>query len=430
MRPLKALFVHPNFPGQFRSIAPALAADGWEVVGVGQAAPSVHAPPGVRLYRYKPSPFRLDPHYPPLEALANQLRQGRAAARLFEDIRETGFVPDVIVGHPGWGDMAFAERVWPAAPSIAYLEYFYRPFGADLDFDAEFPTAPGASEFQALRNVVQLLAHQSARLCVSPTHYQRSLFPPPIRRSIRVLHEGVDTDAVAPRPDVSVTLPDGRVLTRATPVLTYAARNLEPYRGYHVFMRTLPALQRAHPDLFTVIVGGDEVSYGRTPAGGGSWRQVLDAELGDDLDRSRIWFAGRLPYDAYLDVLRLSTVHVYLTYPFVLSWSAIEAMAAGCAIVASDTPPVTEVVRDGENGRLVPFFDRDAIAAAVGALLADPAERARLGAAARATAVDGFDLRRVTLPAWRAAIEAVAANRLPVALGGQEPPPRHPPAAD
>jgi glycosyltransferase involved in cell wall biosynthesis len=414
---VNVLLVHPNFPGQFRAIAPALAAAGARVVALGQDQPTVHPVEGVTLHRYKRSPFRIDPRYPPLESFANQLRQGRAAAEALADVRASGFVPDVVVGHPGWGDMAFVERIFPATPIVAYLEFFYRADGADVGFDPEFPPAVDG-DLLTLRNLVQLLAHQAATRCVTPTRWQRALFPEAIRRSIEVLHEGVDTDAVAPDPAVALTLADGRTLTRETPVLTYCARNLEPYRGFHVFMRSLPAIQRAHPGLFTVVVGGDEVSYGRPPPGGGGWRAAMLRELGGELDASRIVFTGRLPYSSYLKVLQLSTVHVYLTYPFVLSWSALEAMAAGCAIVASDTAPVAEVMVDGCNARLVPFFDRAALAAAVGRLLADPGERARLSAAARADAVARFDFRRVTLPAWQAMIEAVARTPAGAAAAG------------
>jgi len=418
---LKLLFVHPNLPGQFKLIAPGLAAAGFDVTAIGQHPIAVASLPGVKVHRYKGSPFRVDPRYPPLESFANQVRQGRAAAALMTELRNGGYEPDVVIGHPGWGDMMFLRRVWPAARVISYLEFYYRDVGGDLGFDPEFPVQDHDRELLTLRNLAQIHAHHTAELCVGPTRWQREMFPAPVRRSIHVIHEGVDTRALRPREKVRIRLPDGRQLTRATRVLTYSARNLEPYRGFHVFMRTLPDIQRDNPELFTIIIGGDGVSYGRRPPGGGNWRETMLAEVGDRLDLSRIWFAGKLPYADYQRVLQLSAVHTYLTFPFVLSWSFIEAMACGCAIVGSHTGPVEEVIRDGVNGRLVPFFDREALRGTIGELLADEEQRRRLGEAARLQARRHYDVNAVTLPRYAEMIRAVAEgrriNRIAPALG-------------
>jgi len=408
---LKLLFVHPNFPGQFKHIAPGLAAAGFEVTAIGRHPIAVASLPGVRVHRYKGSPFRVDPRYPPLDAFANQVRQGRAAAALMAELCDAGYVPDVVVGHPGWGDMMFLPRVWPAARVISYLEFYYRETGADFGFDPEYPVAAQDGEMMPLRNLAQIQAQHTADLCVAPTRWQRDLFPPPVRRSIHVVHEGVDSRALRPKETARIRLPDGRLLTRATPVLTYSARDLEPYRGFHVFMRTLPELQRDNPELFTIIVGGDGVSYGRRPQNAGNWREAMLAEVGDRLDHRRIWFAGRLPFATYQRVLQVSAVHTYLTFPFVLSWSFIEAMACGCAIVGSRTGPVEEVLEDGVTGRLVPFFDRAALRDTVNGLLADPDERRRLGAAARRLARRHYDVNDVTLPRYAEMIRAVAEGR-------------------
>jgi glycosyltransferase involved in cell wall biosynthesis len=424
---LKLLFVHPNLPGQYKSIAPGLAAAGFDVTAIGRhpiAAPSL---PGVTVHRYKGSPFRVDPRFPPLDAFANQIRQGRAAAALMTTLRDRGYEPDVVVGHPGWGDLMFLRQVWPAARLISYLEFYYKDQGADYGFDPEFPVVDQDRQLLTLRNLAQIHAQHHSDLCISPTRWQRDLFPAPVRRSIHVLHEGVDTRALKPRHKVRLRLPDGRLLTRATPVLTYSARNLEPYRGFHVFMRALPEIQRDHPKLFTVIVGGDGVSYGRRPPNGGNWREAMLAEVGDRLDLDRIWFAGKLPYADYQRVLQLSTVHTYLTFPFVLSWSFIEAMACGCTIVGSRTGPVEEVLEDGVNGRLVPFFDREALRGTIGELLADEAQRQRLGLAARAHARRHYDVNDVTLPHYAEAIRAVAEGRR---ISRRPPPLRTTPALE
>jgi glycosyltransferase involved in cell wall biosynthesis len=408
---LKLLFVHPNLPGQYKLIAPGLAAAGFDVTAVGRHPIAVASLPGVKVHRYKGSPFRIDPRFPPLDAFANQIRQGRAAAALMTELAETGYQPDVVIGHPGWGDLLFLRQIWPSARLISYLEFYYKEQGADYGFDPEFPVADQDRQLLSLRNLAQIHAQHLSDLCISPTRWQRDLFPPPVRRQIHVLHEGVDTRALKPKHNARLRLPDGRLLTRATPVLTYSARNLEPYRGFHVFMRTLPDMQRDNPELFTIIVGGDGVSYGRRPANGNNWREAMLAEVGDRLDHDRIWFAGKLPYPTYQRVLQLSTVHTYLTFPFVLSWSFIEAMACGCTIVGSQTGPVEEVIEDGVNGRLVPFFDREALRATVADLLADEAQRARLGAAARHHARRHYDVNDVTLPRYAEVVRAIAEGR-------------------
>src|SRR5229473_2771709 len=195
----------------------------------------------------------------------------------------------------------------------------------------------------------------------TPTKWQRNQYPAEYHHRISVIHEGVNTERVRPEPTARLWLRSGKSLSREDQVLTYSARSLEPYRGFHVFMRALPKVLEACPKAQIVIVGGDGISYGRPPVGGTGWRQHMLAELGGRLDLSRIHFVGWLPYAQYLAVLQVSSAHVYLTYPFVLSWGLLEAMAAGCLVIASRTTPVEEVI-DGTNGHLVEFFDTDALA--------------------------------------------------------------------
>jgi glycosyltransferase involved in cell wall biosynthesis len=192
------------------------------------------------------------------------------------------------------------------------------------------------------------------------------------------------------------------VLSRRDQIITYSARNLEPYRGFHVMMRTLPRLLARYPAARVLIVGGNEVSYGRRATRANTWREQMLAELGGQLDLSRIHFLGRLPYTQYLAMLRISSAHIYMTYPFVLSWGLLEAMAAGCAVIASRTAPVEEVIRDGENGRLVDFFDSDALVERVGEALSHPERQEQLRANARQTVVERYDLKSVCLPAYLA----------------------------
>jgi glycosyltransferase involved in cell wall biosynthesis len=260
------------------------------------------------------------------------------------------------------------------------------------------------------------MAYQSADWGHSATQWQRSLFPPDLRSRISVLHEGVDAELMRPQPKARFTLPDsGKVLTAADEVITYVARNLEPYRGFHIFMRALPQLLRQRKRAQVVIVGGDGVSYGAPPPPRSTFRQTMLEEVGARLDLKRVHFVGTLDYLTYLSLLQISSVHVYLTYPFVLSWSFIEAMACGCLIVASATPPVLEVLRDGSNGIAVDFFAHRQLANRIHAALEQPERMQALRQAARATALQKFDLKTQMLPRWSALFNDLMSRRQPAA---------------
>ena len=238
---------------------------------------------------------------------------------------------------------------------------------------------------------------------------------------IEVIHDGVDTAVLAPNPQASVTLPGGRMLRAGDEVITFVNRNLEPYRGYHTFLRALPAVLAARPDAQVVIVGGDGVSYGAEARGGTTWKAQFLAEVQDRLDLSRVHFVGRVPYEGFVALMQLTRVHAYLTYPFVLSWSMIEAMAAGALVIGSDTPPVAEVISDGLNGRLVDFFDVPGWSAALIEALAEPRRFDPMRAAARQTALSRYDLRGICLPRMVDFVERHGPLAGPVAAGGSLP---------
>jgi glycosyltransferase involved in cell wall biosynthesis len=242
----------------------------------------------------------------------------------------------------------------------------------------------------------QALTHADAGL--SPTEWQASTYPAPLRRMIEVIFDGVDTDVMRPDAAATVTLPDGKVLRAGDEVLTFVNRNLEPYRGYHIFMRALPAVLAARPDAQVVIVGGDEVSYGNAPKGAKGWKETILSEVREKLDLSRVHFIGKVPYPTFTALMQVSRAHAYLTYPFVLSWSMLEAMAAGAMIVGSRTAPVQEVLQDGVNGRLVDFFDVRGWEAALIDALADPGAYLHLRKAARDTILKRYDLKGHCLP--------------------------------
>ena len=397
---MRVLFLHQNYPAQFGRLAEALAEEHKVVaVGVGERPAALTGPVVYRSYRKFVTPP--DDAFPPLALLGEQARRGRAVAALLGSLKADGFSPDVIIAHPGWGEAMFVQDVFPNARLVSYLEFYYRSRGSDLDFDPEFPVPSGDLPYVRFRNISSTLAFETSDLCVTPTAWQASTFPPNMRRSLTVLHDGVDTEVMAPDPNARLPLPDRRQVSGEDEVITFVSRSLEPYRGFHVFMRALPELLRRRPGARVLIVGGDDVSYGRSPRGGGTWRDCLLKEVGGDLDQSRVFFLGRVPYATYRRILQISTVHAYLTYPFVLSWSLLEAMAAGCAIAASATHPVTEVLADGENGRLFDFFDGAALVAMLDELLDDPPQRRRLGLAARRKVVEDFDFRTRIFPRYQ-----------------------------
>ncbi len=412
---MNILFVHQNFPGQFKHLAPALARQGHKVVALHiNACPPM---PGVALVRYavKGRPGQGTQRW--LADLEVKTLRGEAAWLAALQLREQGFVPDVIVAHPGWGESLFLQQVWPQARLGIYCEFFYQAEGADTGFDPEFgqPEADSACRLQ-MKNANYELHFPRAHAGIAPTHWQASLFPEPFAQRIAVIHDGIRTDQIKPdaKASIRVQTPQGLVqLGQGDEVITFVNRNLEPYRGYHQFMRALPAILKARPQARVVIIGGNEVSYGAAPPPGPdgqaqTWREIFLNEVKGELDLSRVHFVGKVPYADYLRVLQVSTVHVYLTYPFVLSWSLLEAMSAGCAIVASDTAPVREAIRHGETGQLVDFFDPAALARQVIALCDNPSERTRLGEQARAFAVEQYDLETRCLPAQMAWVEQLA----------------------
>jgi glycosyltransferase involved in cell wall biosynthesis len=254
-----------------------------------------------------------------------------------------------------------------------------------------------------LRNANMTVALLDADQGIVPTAWQAGLFPSPLREKLTVLHEGIDTDLVCPSPGAEVRLQTAaHVLRAGDEVITFVSRNLEPYRGYHIFMRALPEILRRRPNARAVIVGGDKVSYGPPPAEGGSWKTIFFEAVRDRLDLDRVHFVGHLPHPVLLELLRVSAAHVYLTYPFILSWSMLEAMSAGALVIGSRTPPVEEVITHGRDGVLCDFFDVDGIADAVVDALAHPDRYRPMREAARRTVVERFDARRVCVPAWLA----------------------------
>ena len=394
---MNVLFVHNNFPGQFRHVSKALARDpDNQIVGVGAGGSSPIE--GVRLLKYSLGNINVAATHPFARRFDIECHRAEQVLYALSTLSSTGFVPDVIVAHPGWGETLPLRVLFPRARIILYCEFFYAPRGRDVSFDPEFAES-GADGHVAihLKNAATLLALTDCDVGVSPTKWQHSTFPQQYQPIIRVMHEGVDTAVARPEPDAVFQLNSGRELRPTDEVVTFVARNIEPLRGYHIFMRTLPRILRERPRAQVVVIGGDQTYYGAPPPRGKTWKSIFFDEVAGAIDTSRVHFTGRIPYAEYLKALQVSSAHVYLTYPFVLSWSLIEALSAGCLVIGSDTAPVREVV-NGKNGILVPFFDVDQIAERVIEALARPTLFKSMRSEARRTAVENFDLESVCLP--------------------------------
>lgn len=414
MKPIDVLFLHSNFPAQFRHLAAYLAANPrFRVKAIGSA--SAAAMPNVDLSRYEFSPGNSREIHSFARRFDQECRRAEQVMYSANALKAEGFEPKLIYVHPGWGESLPLRSLFPRARIVVYAEFFYTRRGADVGFDPEFDRLGVDGQTRvALRNATTLLALADADAAIAPTQWQRGLFPQELRSKIRVIHDGIDTEALSRGADDA---------SRNTEIVTYVARNLEPYRGFHMFMRSLPQLMRERPKAQIHIVGGDGVSYGNGPVAHGNWREFMLAELEGSLDLSRIHFRGKLANDAYAALLRQSSVHVYLTYPFVLSWSVLEAMSLGCHIVGSDTEPVREVIEDGINGMLVPFDNPASIADSVSRALQRRHQWRTLRERARQSVIDRFDLRSVVIPAHTALITEMLPE-LPTKIFAEKP--RHP----
>lgn len=424
---MKLLFIHQNFPGQYLHLVQHLhRLGGYEILGLGEARNITNrgVVQGITTigYRSPQGAGTRTHHY--LQSTEAALRRGQTVARSLLELKAKGYVPDVISVHPGWGEALFIRDVYPNTPLLMFCEYYFRAGEADLQFDPEFPYTADWAFSVRIRNSAQVLSLITASACICPTPWQASRYPSFVQTNMHIIHDGVNTDYMVPDPAQTLTIQplatpgesriagcprspgaDGErpaasetpcgppiTLSRKDKVITYIGRNLEPYRGFHVFLRALPDLQRLHPDARTLIVGSDGISYSPMLPDGQTYKAKYLAEMQDALDLSRIHFLDRIPYDALRALFRISSAHVYLTYPFVLSWSALEAMACESLLIASRTPPVEEVIVHNSNGLLVDFFDKEALVGCLDQALRDPEQFSALRRNARRTVVEDFHL--------------------------------------
>lgn len=396
---LRIMLVHQNFPGQFRELAPALVKAGHDVLALSMKPDPLL--PGIQHVGYRPERSSTRQIHPWLINTETAVIRGEEVAKQVDNIVHKGWCPDVVLGHTGWGEMLFMRQALPEARLIGFHELYYQETGGDIGFDPEVPGDPLAGRRLHARNMHLLTSLLDCDVGITPTHWQASCFPPSVRGRLEVLHDGIRTDMLLPDEQATVMLPGTQLTLRAgDEVLTFVNRNLEPMRGYHQFMRALPEVLRRRPRVQVVIVGGEGVSYSAKTSKDGGYKKTYLDEVRHELDMSRVHFVGRLPYPLLMNLLKVSAVHVYLTAPFVLSWSMLEAMSLGAMVVGSDTEPVREVIQDGHNGRLVDFFNPRQLADAVCDVLAQPGLYRPMRKAARQTVVERYDFLKHSLPRY------------------------------
>lgn len=376
---MNVLFIHQNFPGQFVHLSTDLAKQKRNKV----VALTVHqnpAPAGVTVRPYTMLRPAAPETHPMLRDQEASMLHAEACAAAALQLKRDGFTPDVIVAHPGWGEALFMKEVFPQAKLVLYCEYYYAAEGQDVGFDPEIPPLTFAQRCRLrMKNTTNLLSLEIADAAISPTEWQKSTYPKWGQDKITVIHDGIDLARLKFNPKARIKLAANDVkpaysFAPGDEVLSYVARNLEPVRGFQVFMRTLPAVLRQRPNAHAIVVGGDGISYGHHAPGGVTWKEHLLAEVGSELDMKRVHFVGKVPYQTYLDLLSVSRMHAYWTTPFVLSWSFLEAALSGLPVVASDTAPVAEFA-GGLGVETLPFFDHGAYAGKLAQSLAEPAGR-------------------------------------------------------
>ena len=417
MKKKKILFLHQNFPGQYKHLAPELAKiKRYDVYTLSLDSTNTYSLEDLKnslknITHYKYSITQSNAPGVNRLAIEFETKMIRASAVLKRalELKEDGFEPDLLIIHPGWGEGFVLKEVWPHSKVINYFEFYYNTKDSDVDFDLKEDSRPNYDidlrTRLVARNAPFLSACNQSDFMISPTKFQKSTAPIEYQNKIKVIHDGIDTAALTSKPDASITLTSEsntnkkKTLTRKNKIIAFVNRNLEPYRGYHSFMRSLPQVIEKHPDAYILIVGGSDVSYGAKPKGDLSYKDLFYNEIKDKIpDNNNIIFLGFVKYNLLISILDIASVHVYLTYPFVLSWSMLESMALGGLVLGSKTSPVEEVINHNKNGLLVDFFDHKSISKNINSILDNPKKYKSMRAEARKTIIKDYDLYSKCLP--------------------------------
>ncbi len=391
---MNIIFIHQNLLAQYEHLIDRLSQDSSNnLVGICRDyAPAVKTNnhPKIRLLVYKPirEPTKNIHRY--VYNIESSVLNGQAVAKVLHELKREGFSPDLCFAHIGWGEALYFKDIFPGVPLIAYCEFYYHAKGVDADFDPEFPITTDDELRIRTRNAVTLLSLVCSDRGVSPIEWQKQLFPIEFQNKISVIHDGIDTSLITPDILATFTLPDGTQLDCKDEIVTFTVRNLEPYRGFHIFMRAVEEVCKRRPFCHILITGGDGVSYGARLKSNETYREKMLREV--EIDSDRVHFLGEISYSTHRKILQISSIHVYLTVPFVLSWSALEAMSAGCVVIGSDTPPVKEVIQHNKNGLLVNFFSYQHIADLIDQVFNHPNRMQHLRDQARIDVVKRFDI--------------------------------------
>ena len=401
----KILFVHQNFPAQYKHVAWTLSRQGYEV----------HT---LSIQKFEDD-LTTNHHYTINESTSENIHElaiefetkmirASAASEKAIEIKNDGFYPDIIIGHPGWGETFFLKEIWPLTKIISYAEFYYKTSNCDIDFDIDlienilkkdFNDFHDYNKFKLTsRNAAFSHLYLTSDYLVCPTQFQKNLLPDLIQPNVRVIHDGIDTDILKPNNSVTLKIRD-KQFTKSDEIITYVSRSLDPYRGFHTFVKSIPRILKENPKANIIIVGNaDTPGYGASPPDGKLYKEIFYSPIEDQIDRDRVFFVGHIPYEHFVKIVQLSTIHVYLTYPFVLSWSLLEAMSCGALIIGSKTDPVTEVITNNENGLLIDFFDSEELSKRVTDVLKNSNKYNKLRENARKTILSDYDLRSVCLP--------------------------------
>ena len=416
MKKKKILFLHQNFPGQYKHLAPELAKiKGYDVYTLSLDSTNTYSLADLKksltnITHYKYSITQSNTPGTNRLAIEFETKMIRASAVLKRalELKEDGFEPDLLIIHPGWGEGFVLKEVWPQSKVINYFEFYYNTKDSDVDFDLKEDSRPNYDidlrTRLVARNAPFLSACNQSDLMISPTKFQKSTAPIEYQNKIKVIHDGIDTNILTSKPDASITLTsesntNKKSLTRKNKIIAFVNRNLEPYRGYHSFMRSLPEVIKKHPDAYILIVGGSDVSYGAKPKSDLSYKDLYYNEIKDKIpENNNIIFLGFVKYNLLISILDIASVHVYLTYPFVLSWSMLESMALGGLVLGSKTSPVEEVIKHNKNGLLVDFFDHKSISRNINSILDKPDKYESMRIEARKTIIKDYDLHTKCLP--------------------------------